>query len=88
MCETGDGFKIAEKDLELRGPGEIQGTRQSGVLNFRLANVLEDRGLLEIAREWALSIAEEDASLDTPSNQGIRNWLALDRRLTPWSKIS
>jgi ATP-dependent DNA helicase RecG len=43
MEATGDGFKIAEKDLELRGPGDIEGTRQSGMLNFKLASIIQDR---------------------------------------------
>ena len=50
MSATNNGFEIAEKDLELRGPGDIEGTRQSGVLNFKLANIVQDRPLLEIAR--------------------------------------
>ena len=50
MCETNDGFVIAEKDLELRGPGDIDGTRQSGALNFRLANIINDRQALEEAK--------------------------------------
>ena len=46
MCATNDGFKIAEKDLELRGPGDIEGTRQSGVLNFKLANIVNDKDIV------------------------------------------
>ncbi|HEX8358174.1 MAG TPA: ATP-dependent DNA helicase RecG, partial [Segetibacter sp.] len=49
MCATNDGFKIAEKDLELRGPGDIEGTRQSGALNFKLANIVNDKAILEKA---------------------------------------
>jgi ATP-dependent DNA helicase RecG len=50
MCETTDGFRIAEVDLELRGPGEIAGTRQSGVPSFKYANLVRDRKALELAR--------------------------------------
>ena len=50
MCETNDGFRISEVDLELRGPGEIIGTRQSGVPVFKYANLVRDRRALEIAR--------------------------------------
>ena len=50
MCETNDGFRIAEVDLELRGPGEIIGTRQSGIPAFKYANLVRDRRALEIAR--------------------------------------
>ncbi len=53
FCETGDGFLIAEKDLEWRGPGELLGTRQSGVPLFRVGNILRDRDWLEVAREFA-----------------------------------
>jgi ATP-dependent DNA helicase RecG len=53
MCETNDGFRIAEVDLELRGPGEIAGTRQSGIPAFRFANLLRDRKALELARQEA-----------------------------------
>jgi ATP-dependent DNA helicase RecG len=50
MCATNDGFKIAEKDLEIRGPGDIEGTRQSGALNFKIASIVNDKALLELAR--------------------------------------
>jgi ATP-dependent DNA helicase RecG len=53
MEETSDGFKIAEKDLELRGPGEVMGTRQSGIPAFRVANIVRDHALLEAARREA-----------------------------------
>ena len=53
MCETNDGFRIAEVDLELRGPGEMIGTRQSGVPAFKYANLVRDRRALEIARDEA-----------------------------------
>jgi ATP-dependent DNA helicase RecG len=53
MCETNDGFRIAEVDLELRGPGEIAGTRQSGIPAFRFANLIRDRKALELARQEA-----------------------------------
>ena len=43
LCATNDGFNIAEKDLEIRGPGDIEGTRQSGILNFKLANIIDDK---------------------------------------------
>ena len=49
MCETTDGFKIAEKDMELRGPGDISGTRQSGLLDFKLADIVRDREILQLS---------------------------------------
>ncbi len=63
MCATTDGFKIAEKDLELRGPGDIEGTRQSGALNFKLASIVQDKKWLEIAREMAERLLDEDPDL-------------------------
>ncbi len=53
MCQTQDGFEIAEKDLEIRGPGEFLGTRQSGVPEFLFANIVRERKLLELARQEA-----------------------------------
>ena len=88
MCETNDGFKIAEKDLEIRGPGDIEGTRQSGLLNFKLANIIEDRKILEAARLMAEKIIAEDATLSKAENQGLKNFLEGQRGKTAWSKIS
>ncbi len=63
MARTNDGFAIAEKDLEIRGPGEFFGTRQSGLPDLRAANLLRDHKLLEIARKQAFSLIEKDTSL-------------------------
>ena len=64
MVATNDGFKIAEKDLEIRGPGDIEGTRQSGLLNFKLANIVQDRVMLEAARKAAENILNTDPDMD------------------------
>ena len=88
MCETNDGFKIAEKDLEIRGPGDIEGTRQSGLLNFKLANIIEDRKILEAARLTAEKIIDEDAKLSTPQNACLREFMESEKGKTAWSKIS
>ena len=56
MTSTNNGFEIAEKDLELRGPGEIEGTKQSGVLNFKLASIVQDRQVLDVARNMAANL--------------------------------
>ena len=88
MCETNDGFKIAEKDLEIRGPGDIEGTRQSGLLNFKLANIIEDRKILEAARLTAEKIIHEDAKLSTPQNSCLREFMESEKGKTAWSKIS
>lgn len=88
MCQTNDGFKIAEKDLELRGPGDIEGTRQSGLLNFKLANIIDDKQMLETARIVADEIINQDPELNLPENSGMRNFLRSKRDKTVWSKIS
>lgn len=88
MCETNDGFKIAEKDLEIRGPGDIEGTRQSGLLNFKLANIVEDRKILEAARLAAEKIISEDPSLSLNENQCLKSFLESEKGKTAWSKIS
>jgi len=73
MCETTDGFKIAEVDMEIRGPGEFFGTRQSGVLNFMVTDLNRDRDILEKARRTAFKIIEEDPQLRRTENQPIKN---------------
>jgi ATP-dependent DNA helicase RecG len=88
LCATNDGFKIAEKDLEIRGPGDISGTRQSGMLNFKLANIVQDRELLELAREMAERVLEKDPDLSTEENRGLKAFLQGQHGKTQWSKIS
>lgn len=88
MCQTNDGFKIAEKDLELRGPGDIEGTRQSGLLNFKLANILEDKNILQAAMKSVDALLEDDPELKSEKNLCLRKYLAQKRGKTVWSKIS
>ncbi len=88
MYETNDGFKIAEKDLEIRGPGEIEGTKQSGLLGFKLANIVEDRAMLEVARTVAEQIIELDAELTLPKHLMLKQFLQSQKGHTAWSKIS
>jgi len=88
LCETNDGFKIAEKDLEIRGPGDIEGTRQSGMLNLKLASITGDRDLLHLAHEWTDQILEADPDLSSPENQPIKDHLQSLRGKTAWSRIS
>jgi ATP-dependent DNA helicase RecG len=88
MCATNDGFKIAEKDLELRGPGDIEGTRQSGALNFKLANIVNDKQLLELAKYEAEQLLEEDIDITMAKNLCLKNFLHLQKGKTMWSKIS
>jgi ATP-dependent DNA helicase RecG len=79
MVETNDGFKIAEVDLQLRGPGEFFGTRQSGLPEFRVADLLRDAAILEEARREAQTIIGEDPELRQPPHRGLRQAL-----LTRW----
>ena len=88
MCSTNDGFKIAEKDLELRGPGDIEGTRQSGALNFKLASIVNDKILLELAKTEADTILNEDMDLNLEKNFVLKKFLQNDKGKTGWSKIS
>jgi len=88
MVATNDGFKIAEKDLELRGPGEIEGTRQSGALNLKLADLVRDRQLLETSRHMALQILENDPELNMKDNLPVKDYLRLLSGKTSWSRIS
>ena len=69
MKDTTDGFKISEIDLEIRGPGDFMGTRQSGIPEFRLANIVEDQDILKMARETAFELVEEDPLLEAEQNQ-------------------
>lgn len=88
MCSTNDGFKIAEKDLELRGPGDIQGTRQSGALDFKLANIVDDRALLETARNEVEQILSVDPEFSLPEHHPLSLHLKQKRGAHAWSKIS
>jgi len=88
MTATTNGFEIAEKDLELRGPGEIEGTRQSGVLNFRLADIVKDKPILDAAKNIAVQIIETDPDLESAENLQLKNYLMSLQGKTPWSKIS
>jgi ATP-dependent DNA helicase RecG len=88
MCDTNDGFKIAEKDLEIRGPGDIEGTRQSGVLDFKLTNIVNDKQMVETAKEVAEKIIDEDPQLNSNENLPLKNFLQTQKGKTAWSKIS
>ena len=88
MTSTNNGFEIAEKDLELRGPGEIDGTRQSGALNFRLASIVQDRSILEIAKNIALKLLENDPDLVSAENLQLKKFLHYKKGPVQWSKIS
>jgi ATP-dependent DNA helicase RecG len=75
MESTTDGFRIAEADLEIRGPGDFLGTRQSGLPDFRVANILRDGTILEQARQAAFELLEKDPGLIAAENTGLRSEL-------------
>ena len=75
LSQTTDGFRIAEEDLKIRGPGELLGTRQHGWPEFRVANLVEDTGLLLAARDDAAAIVREDPALTSPDHAVLRSEL-------------
>jgi ATP-dependent DNA helicase RecG len=75
MACTNDGFRIAETDLEIRGPGELFGTRQHGIASLKIANLLTDGRILETARKEAFSLIETDMGLHRPENRIVRETL-------------
>jgi ATP-dependent DNA helicase RecG len=88
MTQTNNGFEIAEKDLQLRGPGEIDGTKQSGALNFKLASLVQDRDVLELAKFEASAIVENDPDLSLVDNEALKKFLQQQKSTILWSKIS
>ncbi len=89
MCETTDGFKIAEVDLRLRGPGDIEGTMQSGILNLQIADLAKDQKILEVARRTATDILTQDKNLELPQHENLRNYLDSQTRTEKvWNRIS
>jgi len=89
MCKTNDGFEIAEVDLKLRGPGDILGTQQSGILNLQIADLVKDRDILMVAREYAIKLLKEDASMEKPEHQNLRNvFIEMSAKKNIWNYIS
>lgn len=89
MVRTSDGFEIAETDLQLRGPGDLMGTQQSGLLDLLIADLGKDGKILQEAREAAIEILEHDPELKKPENQPIKTHLtSLRKTVVNWAKIS
>ena len=76
MTSTNDGFEIAEVDLKLRGPGDLMGTQQSGVLNLKIADIVKDNELMKIARNYASALLKDDPQLAKPENLPVRKTYA------------
>jgi ATP-dependent DNA helicase RecG len=89
MVRTNDGFEIAEVDLRLRGPGDIMGTQQSGVLNLKIADIIKDNDILKHARFYAKKILNDDPSLSKPENKALKNtYNQLVKYKNIWNYIS
>ena len=89
MVETNDGFQIAEVDLKLRGPGDLMGTQQSGVLDLKIADIIKDANILQQARNLALSVLKKDSDLSHPENRRIRNtYIQITKNKAIWANIS
>ena len=88
MVSTTDGFKIAEQDLAMRGPGDMYGTKQSGILKFKLADIVLDSAILEETRKAAQQLISQDPGLNMPQHQPIKNMLVQQGKQSHWGKIS
>ncbi|SDR65904.1 ATP-dependent DNA helicase RecG [Gramella sp. MAR_2010_147] len=89
MTFTNDGFEIAEVDLKLRGPGDLMGTQQSGVLNLKIADIVKDNSILQSARNYASKLLKEDPNLSEEKNTMVKNAYArLVKNKTIWNYIS
>lgn len=88
MVATSNGFEIADLDLKLRGPGEIDGLRQSGLTSLKLADLSKDGEILQISRHYCEALLEKDATLQLPEHAGLRNHLKKTYKGTDWSRIS
>lgn len=89
MCATNDGFEIAEVDLKLRGPGDIMGTQQSGVLNLQIADLVKDRDILQLARHIAIKVLKEDPNMTKTEHQKMKQiFLEMSKKKNIWNYIS
>ena len=89
MVRTTDGFEIAEVDMQLRGPGDLMGTRQSGQLQFKLASLLNDGAILTWTKGVVEQLLLDDAQLNHPDHQGIKSrWIELYKDQWGWNRIS
>ncbi len=89
MVSTTDGFKISEADLRLRGPGDLMGTQQSGIIDLKIADLIKDEKILQYARTTAIKILKKDPHLNNEENRVLRKQLAyLNKNRIDWSRIS
>jgi len=89
MVRTNNGFEIAEADLQLRGPGDIEGTMQSGIMDLKLSSIVQDSGILNAARYYAQAIIEKDPDLDHDGHQAMKSYILLKASQAKiWGRIS
>jgi len=89
MCRTNNGFEIAEVDMKLRGPGDMEGTQQSGVIDLKIASISGDDKIMQTARHLAMEILSEDAELSLPRHVSTKNQLQkLKNKYQSWGRIS
>ena len=89
MVNSSDGFEIAEVDLRLRGPGDMMGTQQSGVLDLKIANIAKDKDILSLARHWAKKVLGSDPKLTNPNHQPIsQTYIKMGKYKNIWNYIS
>jgi ATP-dependent DNA helicase RecG len=89
MVRTNDGFEIAETDLKLRGPGDMEGTQQSGLLNLKIADIVRDEKILKYARNMAVEIIREDPELEKKENAVLaRHLIHMNKSSENWGLIS
>lgn len=88
MCETNNGFEISEVDLKLRGPGELEGTAQSGVLDLRIADIAKDQIILQQARLAAQLLLDKDPNMASPANKTLLNFFSEYTKHSKWGRIA
>ncbi len=89
MTQTNDGFQIAEVDLKLRGPGDLMGTQQSGLLNLKIADIVKDNSILQSARHHAIRLLKKDPNLEAPEHEPLKKrFMELTRHKFKWNYIS
>lgn len=88
LCNTNNGFEISEVDLKLRGPGAMDGTAQSGVLDLRIADLANDQLILQQARQAAQQLLEKDPNLALPQHKPVADFFAEYTRLSKWGRIA
>ena len=89
MAKTSDGFEIAEVDLKIRGPGDIAGTQQSGIIRLKIADLVKDQEILQIARNYAKILIQNDPNLNHDDNKNIKselNKITYNKKI--WNLIS